>query len=780
MDSSSAIKKLESIGSRFSDEQLSILNTTGGVELLAVAGSGKTFTMTNLIAKRILTGEIQNQSKILCCTFSKVGAEEMECRLNAILLKLGIAHVSVKTMHSIFYNILTTFGLRFNKVLNEGERSKMIRDAAKKVNTSYGRLSNDDIAEIGNTISLQVNELMNDGELFMSSNYRINIPPFDYTAIRQAFNESKNAYGYVDFDDMQVYVYNWLCVYKYQNVLDWCRERWTHLFIDEFQDTNVIQLAIIQAILGEDRPSERLVVVGDDDQCVYEWRGTDPRILINICGYFDLKKKLLTTNYRCPSNIVDKAYKCVVNMAEREVKSMKAFREGGEIDIIDCSYVGEKDRLQYKIITEDSECNNAIASKKWRNPLNIASEIVAERIYSGLSGNFGVCEEREYCCLSRTNANLRILSNMLLNRGIVVSNQKSMKISSSREWITFKRILKIADKNSNIDNMVVSDMVWQLVPATNGKFGKLVSSVIAECSCSLDWAFEKILNLCEDEGVFFKGAGVIAGNKLTCGQNISARTSMAIIYDVGRLGLTRQSLVDIINALRVDEDESIMRLLGLCRKASSFMYTTYDSERLFDAMIEYFISIVKERGKSGTEHFINVVEQAENSSIANNKVEMRTIHGAKGGEWKNVYILMDDNTVFPNFDLMSIMSENGVKDEELLRYIDSERRLHYVAQTRASRKLYFVAEGDKLSAFILESYCKGGENIDILQRAKKSKYKNGIGIDEITSVSIEKHENIASANDLLGDDACTYSSNINDCTGNLDNGGVCGEGIGPV
>ena len=64
MDSSSAIKKLESIGSRFSDEQLSILNTTGGVELLAVAGSGKTFTMTNLIAKRILTGEIQNQSSL--------------------------------------------------------------------------------------------------------------------------------------------------------------------------------------------------------------------------------------------------------------------------------------------------------------------------------------------------------------------------------------------------------------------------------------------------------------------------------------------------------------------------------------------------------------------------------------------------------------------------------------------------------------------------------------------------------------------------------------------
>ena len=689
MTSDEAIAKLEqeliNKGKSFSDEQRLILQTEGGIDLLAVAGSGKTFTMSNLIAKRILTGEIYDTSKVLCTTFSKFGATELEGRLNELLMKMNLRPVKVTTLHAVCFEVLRQFGYIPKKVLTEGEALKYLRDAAKQVNAGLGKMSQDDLTDLMDTISLQYNNLMSDAQLSSSPKWHLNISILDYASIRENFEQMKANNGCIDFDDMLRYVYDWLCVSKHAPVLEWIQAKYRWLFIDEFQDTSPIQLAIIKAILGDDKPNERLVVVGDDDQCIYEWRGTDPGILINICGMFDLTKRYLSTNYRCPDVVVKRAGLCVRNMGTREVKNMLSCKQGGHVEILDI----------------DSD-----ATTIFKNAVCRGSDIVATRVIDQLSGKEGVCPPRAICVLSRNNSTMRILANMMYARGIPIKGQKSMYMSTSREWATLKKLLKILEKGQMITD--VSDIIWQIIPYASVNFGNIVGSVVVEYGCTLDWALEHILNACYADGVYAYSTSVqlITGDPALSGRGqASSKTISSFEYEVGSKGISATAIINVINALRdPDFEQAMYRLLVAYREAAAFSYKASSTKRYFFGVIEYFTALVA-RYKSNLPEFVNSTEQFELGNYAgDNRIELRTIHGAKGGEWDTVYILMDDNIEFPNIEYIYELLKRGIDIDSIDRYIDSERRLHYVAQTRASRRLYCVSAKKNVSLFMLESY----------------------------------------------------------------------------
>lgn len=710
MDNQEAIAKLERDGIVFSDEQRTILETYGGIALLAVAGSGKTFTMTNLIAKRLYTGEIHDAASILCTTFSKGGAEEFEQRLNKLLGKHGLPKAKVSTLHAACYKTLTTFGVNCSNVLSDGKSLALLREAVKSINKGYGRMEQDDLEQLMSTISLQLNSLMSDQDLVNSSKWVLEMDLQDYVDIKTAYMQKKANIGAMDFDDMLHYVYDWLCIKKYDAVIQWCRQTWRYLFIDEFQDTNPIQLGIIQAILGEDNPADRLVVVGDDDQCIYEWRGTDPRILINICGYFDLKKRYLTTNYRCPEKIVKHAGLCVRNMHEREPKQMVSNKSGGLVEIMDVT---------------------PYSWHAWKNPVCIASEAVADRIIQQVNGEEGVCGEKAICVLTRNNATVRILANMLYARGVAVKGQKSMQFNNTMEWKTLADIVKLCDKVGMPTN--VDGVLWKLIPGASATVAKGISAMILECGCSVDWALEHLLEYLYNERVYVRPSSrvVIDGNSTLKGsRSATLKTLSALLYEVRRLNITQDSLVSVINALRIeDETEGVKRLIACYGSTCTYMYKTARKKRLFDAMIEYFQFITKKHGYKGLKQFMRATEQFENGEYATSKqVEIRTIHGAKGGEWDTVYILMDDNLEFPNIEGVTRLLDAGIDALSIDRYIDSERRLHYVAQTRASRRLFIVAERKYISDFVLESFDLAQDNEFIVLQANR---KSFVGLDKL-------------------------------------------------
>ncbi len=732
MDTEEAILRLSANGTSFSDEQLMILRTSGGIDLLAIAGSGKTFTLRHLIAKRLMTGEIADASKVLSTTFSKAGAEELQKGLSELLALHRLPSVHVTTLHAACFDVLRQFGVVPSKVLSEGEALELLRAAAKDF--GYGRISQDDLMTLMNLISVQYNALMSDDELVQSNKWTLEMPLATYVQIREQFQTLKSNIGAIDFDDMQRYVYDWLCVSKYTPVIQWCQDRWKYLFIDEFQDTNPVQIAIITAILGDDRPSDRLVVVGDDDQCIYEWRGTDPRILINICGRFDLTKRYLSTNYRCPSEIVEKAGNCVVNMGEREKKTMQANREGGHIELLNLTKmynkVKQSDEPDSEVVSENS--------KIWRNPICKGSQAITDKVVALLMGEQGACFEKSICVLSRENATMRILSNMLYSSGVAVKGQNSMYISSAREWGTLKKMLKILDTSSMVAD--VDDILWQIIPSASINFGKLIGSIIMEAGCSLDWALERLMIECYNDSVYkyTTNRQLIAGESNSKGSGlVSIKTIECAKYEISK-GIEAESLVEVINALRLaDKTSGLIRLINRWKIASAFLYKTNAKLRMFDAYVEYFAHLVKLYGYQGIDKFMQSTEQFERGRFnVDKRVELRTIHGAKGGEWNTVFILMDDNIEFPSLEAIKLMQSRNIAPETINRYIDSERRLHYVAQTRASNTLYIVSEAENTSIFVLESIKHSGGNKCIFDRADSLSFRsNGDAMDALQCIS---------------------------------------------
>ena len=120
--------------------------------------------------------------------------------------------------------------------------------------------------------------------------------------------------------------------------------------------------------------------------------------------------------------------------------------------------------------------------------------------------------------------------------------------------------------------------------------------------------------------------------------------------------------------------------------------------------------------------FIYYTEQVENCSgkaSHYNNVEIRTIHGSKGMEWPIVYILADENRSFPDFNkIKALCNTRGIEYSTVKDVIDSERRLHYVAQTRAKNELYFVANRKYASVFVEETFgYQYTPNTDVVQKA---------------------------------------------------------------
>lgn len=161
-----AINKLEEIqNKKFSDEQRAILMHHGGTKIVACAGSGKTTTLVNVVTKRIMTGEIDDPSKLLMTTYSKSGADEMSNRINELLRIVGSNdRVEVKTMHASYYKCLARFKM-INKVVSNAQRKMFIRKAARDAKL---RLEDSVLDEIDGMLSYQINNMMSDKMLYES------------------------------------------------------------------------------------------------------------------------------------------------------------------------------------------------------------------------------------------------------------------------------------------------------------------------------------------------------------------------------------------------------------------------------------------------------------------------------------------------------------------------------------------------------------------------------------------------------------------------------------
>lgn len=270
-------------GRKFSDEQRKILEYHGNACILACAGSGKTTISVNLIAKRILTGEIKDVNKLIYTTFSKAGADEMKERMDKLMGQLGMCHINVqvRTLHSFFLSVIRTFGLN-KRIINASERTKMVRQACKDAEYS---LKDDDLMIIDNLLSYQMNNLLTNKKLVESYvNTLEDLTVEKYSIINASFRKQKDDDNCMDYDDMQYYLWLWLVKWQKSSnqvekdtavaVRNYCKAVYTDFYIDEAQDVSKIQFKIIKAIVSDpdnkNKLDKNLVFIGDDDQCLLE------------------------------------------------------------------------------------------------------------------------------------------------------------------------------------------------------------------------------------------------------------------------------------------------------------------------------------------------------------------------------------------------------------------------------------------------------------------------------------------------------------------------------
>lgn len=396
--------------------------------------------------------------------------------------------------------------------------------------------------------------------------------------------------------------------------------------------------------------------------CIYQWRGADPNIILNICGYYDIKLYKLTTNYRCKSNIVDMAAKSIVNNQNRYDKELKAKNEGGEVEV--------------------SEFNS--------NDLYSQSKFVADKVKDLL---YGGTEEKDIAILVRNNAYGCIIYDMMLSLGIVPRATEDIKFGKNK--IITELMSTVGFINKKYDHNNISKNLWKYVRYMSAKNSEKFGNMMSDFACSFEQLLKSYLVNC-------------GGYDIKDSVN-----EVKIPYEKFKLSLRYDSLCDlkdiydILTDENASESDMVQRLIDRLIDRSSYRLKNPDTERLYHSCSRYIVDRVKDLGLDGFEEEFRKHGAMSNIVIntGDDRVTISTMHGVKGKEYKYVFILSDDCYCMPSKMYISNMIENGLDNKEVISYIEQERRLHYVAMTRAKDKLYIVtSENNNMkSPFLLEA-----------------------------------------------------------------------------
>lgn len=296
-----------------------VKTTSGPVLILAGAGSGKTKTLTHRIAYLMMNEHIW-PNEILAVTFTNKAAKEMRERLGQLIGQEGSARSFMPwmgTFHGICVRLLRQdgdkIGIQSNYVIyDEDDRQGLIKQAMKQLSIADKQIKP---RAVSSAISNAKNELQSPEEFAASSHY-----PFQQAVakIYAVYEKMRIDAGALDFDDLLIETVR---LFRDQpEVRKKWRSQFKHILIDEYQDTNAAQYAIVKSLVGDDR---NICVVGDDWQSIYSWRGADFTNILNFERDFPGAKVIkLEQNYRSTGAILEAAHNVITKNLQRTDKEL--------------------------------------------------------------------------------------------------------------------------------------------------------------------------------------------------------------------------------------------------------------------------------------------------------------------------------------------------------------------------------------------------------------------------------------------------------------------------
>ena len=584
-------------------QQLAVCSTEGKVRVIAGAGTGKTLVLVNRYAYLVNVLGIDPHN-VLCLTFTNKAAQEMRSRLSD-MFGIDIKGSFVGTLHGFCLNFLRENYAQVG--LSEGftvmDREDCVALAKDVLKEKHGAKRfvyevSDWKYSIENDYITSINNARKQGKGDSNSN-----PKYQFVCRQQEMNMA-------DYDDLLLYAYSILTSNK-EICQDWS-EKFDYIMVDEAQDCSMVDWSIINKLSSV---SGNLFVVGDPDQCIYQWRGAAPRYLVEFKPDVDV---ILNENYRSTQSILNLANDVISHNKMRVPKDLFSIKDKGtKPELFYLQNDNKEGEEIVRLIEKEHKIEPynkmAILYRNSSVSNHIERALISAKIPYTIWGGVRFYERRE---IKDILAYLRLVT--------------------SKDDLAFKRVINVPSRH--------------LGPVS---INKIIQTASEHNVCLLD---------------------ALPYVDLKMDKNKSLIRFKDDINDLIRLSYT-ESIVDLISKIvemfqlkewYENDEDRIENIEELKRSAMSYMTEMKDQNKHFD--LKGFLQDIS--------LYTNVDREFTNDTI-----RLMTIHQSKGLEFSCVFLCGLTDGVLPSIRTIEESGNIGMEEE---------RRLMYVALTRAKTKLYLT------------------------------------------------------------------------------------------
>ena len=620
------------------EQRAAVQRTEGPLLVLAGAGSGKTRVLTYRVAYLMERGVAPWH--ILAITFTNKAAREMAERVHQLAGEAA-EDAWISTFHACCARILRRdiekLGYKRQFVIyDEDDRMSVIKLVAKALNLSDKEFPPKQIRAM---ISDAKNRLLTPTEWLKESGGDFRSKKL-YEAYRQ-YEQALRGNNALDFDDLLVKTLELLS--EHPPVLQYYRDKFDYILVDEYQDTNAAQYMLVRLLAGDKR---NLCVVGDDDQSIYGWRGADLRNILDFEKDFpDCVTIKLEQNYRSTGNILDAANQVIAHNRGRKEKMLWTQADSGE-----------RIALYHAMDERDEAAFIAAMSRKI--------------VHSGENaGNIAV--------LYRTNAQSRVLEEAFVRGGTpyrVYGGQRFYERKEVKDLIAYMRALANPDDDVSA-RRIINEPKRGIGDATIEKLAEyarenempLMSAVLDFESVPLSARPKKLL-------------GEFAALMIDLTELMLEKKPTELVEAI----IERTGYVRALEEAKSEENENRIENIRELQGAVS-EYERMNPEATLSDFLEN----------------VALVSDLDAMDETGGAVTLMTLHSAKGLEFNNVFLAGMEESIFPL--TKAIFDEDLMEEERRLAYVGITRAKKRLFLSHArTRALYNTRSANELSRFVTE------------------------------------------------------------------------------
>ena len=626
------------------EQQEAVKHMEGPLLILAGAGSGKTTMMTHRIAYMLEKGV--SPYNILAVTFTNKAAGEMKDRIES--LTGGTRGMWVMTFHAMCVRILRNHGdvLGFKNgfsIYDESDKKALLKRIVKDLKIDEKIYP---VSYLGSVIS-SCKEAEEDPDDYIENN-SMNFKAETVAKVYARYMEDLQQNNAMDFDDL---LWNVVKLFEVSSeVLSYYQERFKYIMVDEYQDTNYLQYKLIHALAEK---SHNLCVVGDDDQCIYQWRGADIRNILDFEKDFPETKVIkLEQNYRSDANILDLANSVIANNRNRKAKELWTDRNEGS-------------KITYRRLEDEQ-----------REAWYVGGEIQRLHDEEGIPFN-------DMAILYRKNAQSRPFEEKFSFRGIPYRVLGGTRFYDRKEIKDVMSYMHLVENPS--DDVAMARIINE---PKRGLGPKSLGGIVSYAKAYKLSIFEALKEQ-EVLGSLSRKSRAAVEDLVAMLDELGAEQDNMELSDIYDNLIRRSGYLTALEAENtVEADARIENILELRsviaefeEKAAGSVLTDEEDEfreerdRLredgFDVKEPTLLQSFLER--------IALLSDIDNRDESEDAVVMMTLHSSKGLEFPVVFMPGMENGLFPGSTSMDDPSK-----------MEEERRLCYVGITRAMRKLYLT------------------------------------------------------------------------------------------